>query len=79
MSIALVAYASFADSTVEFAQPVGERFAGQGLKVEVLPIARTADLQEHDAVVIGGPMIMGWHRAARRFLRRQRVALQQID
>lgn len=78
MSKVLVAYATMAGSTAEVAQAVGERLADQGLKVEVLPIAQVQDLQEYDAVVLGGPMIMGWHRAARRFLRRHRVALQQI-
>lgn len=78
MNKVLVAYATMAGSTAEVAQAVGERLADQGLQVEVLPIAQAQDLQEYDAVVLGGPMIMGWHRAARRFLRRHRVALQQI-
>ena len=30
----------------------------------------------YDAVVVGGPMIMGWHREAMRYVARHRAALQ---
>jgi menaquinone-dependent protoporphyrinogen IX oxidase len=36
------------------------------------------DLEGYDGVVLGGPMIMGWHRAALGFLGKHRVALQRI-
>jgi len=74
----LVAYATFAGSTVEVAQAVGEELARSGCQVQVLPIRAVGNLQRYDAVVVGAPMILGWHRAARRFLRRHRKALQRI-
>lgn len=72
----LVVYATFAGSTVEVAQAVGEELGRSGLQVEVRPIGEVRDLRGYDAVVVGAPMILGWHRAALRFLRRHRQALQ---
>jgi menaquinone-dependent protoporphyrinogen oxidase len=74
----LVAYATLAGSTVEVAQAVGEELGRSGLQAEVRPIGEVKDLREYDAVVVGAPMILGWHRAAQRFLRRHRRALQDM-
>ena len=74
----LVAYATMAGSTVEVAQAVGEEIAKSGLQVDVLPLSEVHDLAAYDGVVLGGPMIMGWHRAALRFLKKNRGAFQRI-
>jgi menaquinone-dependent protoporphyrinogen oxidase len=67
-----------AGSTVEVAQAVGEEIAKSGLRVDILPISEIKDLQAYDGVVVGGPMIMGWHRVALRFLKKHREAFQHI-
>ena len=72
----LVAYASMAGSTAEVAQAVGEELQQGGLQVDVKPLDAVGDLMGYDGVVVGAPMIMGWQRAARRFLRRHRGELQ---
>jgi menaquinone-dependent protoporphyrinogen IX oxidase len=46
--------------------------------VQVKPIQEVKDLEAYDAVVVGGPMIMGWHRSAAGFLRKHRKAFQRI-
>lgn len=74
----LVAYATMAGSTVEVAQIVGEEIARRGYEVDVLPLAQVQDLAIYEGVVVGGPMIMGWHRAALRFLRKNRRAWETI-
>ncbi len=74
----LVTYATMAGSTAEVAQAVGEELARRGLEVDVLPIKDVANLAGYDGVVAGGPMIMGWHRQALGFLRKQRTALQRL-
>jgi menaquinone-dependent protoporphyrinogen oxidase len=74
----LVAYATMAGSTAEVAQAVGEEIAKRGLQVEVRPIGEVKDLETYDGVVVGGPMIMGWHRQALGFLKKHRSALQHI-
>lgn len=74
----LVTYASMAGSTAEVAETIAEELAGSGLQVEVLPINEVESLAGFDGVVVGGPMIMGWHRAALRFLRKNRGAFERI-
>ena len=78
MNRILVAYATMAGSTVDVAQAVGEEIAKSGLQVDILPISEIKDLQVYDGVVVGGPMIMGWHRVALRFLKKNRDAFQHI-
>ena len=78
MNKILVAYATMAGSTVEVAQVVGEEIAKSGYQVDILPISEVKDLHGYDGVVVGGPMIMGWHREATRFLKKHREAFRQI-
>ena len=74
----LIAYASMADSTTEIAQAITEEIAKAGLQVDVLPLGQVKTLENYTGVIVGAPMIMGWHRSALGFLRKHRRALQQI-
>ena len=78
MNRILVAYATMAGSTAEVAQAVGEEIAKGGLQVDVLPISEVKGLEPYNGVVVGGPMIMGLHREALRFLKKHRDAFQRI-
>jgi menaquinone-dependent protoporphyrinogen oxidase len=78
MNRILVAYATMAGSTAEVAQAVGEEISKSGLQVDVLPVAQVHNLEAYDGVVLGGPMIMGWHRAALRFLKKNRRSFERI-
>ena len=78
MNRILVAYATMAGSTGEVAQTVGEEIAKSGLQVDIRPLSEVKDIEIYDGVVVGGPMIMGWHRAAVRFLKKNRDAFQRI-
>ena len=77
MTNILVTYATMAGSTAEVAQVVAEEMVGKGWQVDVLPLDEVGDLAAYDGVVLGAPMILGWHRAALRFLRKNRRALAQ--
>ena len=74
----LIAYATMAGSTAEVARAVGEAVAGDGMQVEVLPLEKVTELAGYDAVILGAPMIMGWHRSALRFLRQHRAELERV-
>ena len=76
MKRVLVTYATHTGSTAEVASAIGEELASMA-QVEVRPIAEVKSIEGFDAVVIGGPMILGWHRQARSFLRRNRRLLGQ--
>jgi menaquinone-dependent protoporphyrinogen oxidase len=78
MKRALVAYATFSGSTSEVAQAVAAALTANGLEAEALPLESIDKLDGYDAVVIGAPMILGWHRGARRFLHRHRAALRRV-
>lgn len=77
MNKILVAYATMSGSTAEVAQVVGEEIAGRGWEVEVLPLEKVTDLAAYGAVVVGAPMIVGWHRSAIRFLKKHRRSLER--
>ncbi len=74
----LITYATLSGTTVEVAQAIGEEITKKGLQVDVLPLDKVKSLDGYDGVVLGGPMIMGWHRSALGFLRKNRKALSRI-
>ena len=73
MTKILITYASMTGSTAEVAQVVAEEIARGGLQVEILPLGQVKDLEPYAAVVVGAPMIMGWHRSALAFLKKHRA------
>jgi menaquinone-dependent protoporphyrinogen IX oxidase len=74
----LVTYATMAGSTAEVAQVVGEELAKSGFQIEVLPLSEVKNLDDYAGVVVGAPMILGWHRQARRFLKQHRKSFAHI-
>jgi menaquinone-dependent protoporphyrinogen oxidase len=74
----LVAYATMAGSTAEVARVVGEEIAKSGAQVDVVRLDDVGDLEAYGGVVVGGPMIMGWHRDARGFLQKHCADFQRI-
>lgn len=76
MNRILVAYTTMSGSTVEVAQAIGDEITGDGVEVEVLPLEKVTDLTPYSAVVIGAPMIVGWHRSAIKFLKQHRKTLE---
>lgn len=77
MKKVLLAYATKSGSTAEVAEFIGKEIVKAGAEVEVLPIRDDIDLRAYDAVLVGGPMIMGWHTQAVRFLQKNRAVLMQ--
>src|SRR5512146_1581147 len=73
----LVTYATLSGTTVDVAQAVAEELGKCGLQVDVQPIDNIKALDGYDAVVLGAPMIMGFHRRAIAFLKQNREALRQ--
>lgn len=78
MNKILVTYATLSGTTVEVAQAVGEEIAKSGAQVEVLPVKQVKSLDGYSGVVVGGPMVAGWHRKALGFLKRHRKQLAEI-
>jgi menaquinone-dependent protoporphyrinogen IX oxidase len=74
----LVAYTTNAGTTVQAAQAVSAGLSAADTQVEVRRLEEVTDLTPYAAVVIGAPMIMGWHRAAQKFVKQQRDALSRV-
>ncbi len=68
----LVTYATLSGTTADVARAVGEELQKAGAQVDVLPMKQVKSLDEYGGVVIGAPMIAGWHREALGFMRRHR-------
>lgn len=76
MAKLLVTYSTMAGSTAEVGAAVAEELQAQGHSVDLQPVAAKTELADYAGVIVGGPMIVGWHRPALRFLRRHRKALR---
>jgi menaquinone-dependent protoporphyrinogen oxidase len=74
----LVTYATNSGTTVDVAQAIGAEIQKTGAQVDVLPLENVASLDSYEAVALGAPMIMGWHRAAVSFLKKHRQALSRV-
>lgn len=72
----LVTYATKKGSTREVAEAVALRLEGHGLSTTLLPAAEVDELDDFDAVVVGGALYTGrWHADARRFVKEFREPL----
>jgi len=65
-------------STVEVADAIAEELRADGNQVDQRPVAEAPGPAGYDAVVVGGPMIMGWHRQATRYVAKHRQALAAL-
>jgi menaquinone-dependent protoporphyrinogen oxidase len=74
----LVAYATNAGSTGEIAAAIAEELRRAGREAEVRRVEDVTSLEPYGAAVIGGPMILGWHRSAARFVKKHREALGRM-
>ena len=74
----LVTYATLSGTTVEVAQAIREEITRAGLEVDIQPLEKVTDLDSYDGVVLGGPMVMGWHRSSLVFLWKHNRQLSRI-
>jgi len=77
MAKVLVTYTTKFGSTSEVAEAIGKELKAGGATVDVRPAAEAGDLGAYDAVMVGGPMMVGWHREATRFLKSNSKALSE--
>jgi menaquinone-dependent protoporphyrinogen IX oxidase len=74
----LVAYTTNSGTTADVAQMVGEELGKDGSRVDVCRLEEVHDIALYSAVVVGAPMIVGWHKAALKFLKKHQTALSRI-
>jgi menaquinone-dependent protoporphyrinogen oxidase len=74
----LVAYGSKRGGTEGLARMVEGQVEAEGLTAEVRPAREVGDVQDYEAVILGGALYaMRWHRDARHFVRRHARQLAQ--
>jgi len=78
MNKILVTYATNSGSTAEAAKATMEEIQKSGTQVDNLPISEVRELTSYSAIDLGAPMILGWHRAALKFLRKNKAALVKM-
>jgi menaquinone-dependent protoporphyrinogen oxidase len=71
----LVVFATKHGSTPEVAEAVAEELRTGGAEVDVRPASLDGHVTGYRAVVLGAPMILGWHKDALRFIERHRSEL----
>jgi len=75
----LVAYATWAGSTIEVAESIAEGLRSAGLEAEVRPAKDVLDISQYDAVVAGAPVHAGrMHSDFSAFLKRNSGRLERI-
>ena len=74
----LVAYTTNSGTTADVAQAIGEELGKDGTPVDVRRIEEVTSLDSYTAVVVGGPMIMGWHGTAMKFVKKHQPALSRV-
>ena len=74
----LLVYATRHGSTKEVAEAVAEEFRTAGAEVELREASSAPAPDGFDAVVVGAPMIMGWHKDAEKYVKRHHEALARV-
>ena len=74
----LVAYTTNAGSTTEVAEAIAKTLGQGEAQIEVRRIKEVADVRPYDAVIVGGPMMMGWHKEAVNFLGKHQQVLSRM-
>jgi menaquinone-dependent protoporphyrinogen oxidase len=74
-----VIYATNAGSTAEVAQVIAKELGKNTAKVEVRQINDVKTVDGYHAVVVGAPMIVGWHPSAVKFIKKNKQALSRMQ
>jgi len=75
---ALLVYATRHGSTQEVGDAVAEELRAAFAEVDVHEAPSAPPPAGYDAVVVGGPMIMGWHKDARKYVKRHKDQLAAV-
>ncbi len=75
MSKILVAYITNCGTTRDVAEAVAEEINKTGFETEVKPLMEVETTEAYAGVVLGAPMIIGWHKNALQYLKQHKQEL----
>jgi menaquinone-dependent protoporphyrinogen oxidase len=78
MKKVLVTFTTHTGTTRDVAVAIAEEITKAGFESEVRELSEVKLPGEYAAVVMGAPMIMGWHREALKYLRKHNTELTQL-
>ena len=74
----LVVYATKYGSTAKVAETIAEELRAAGCEAEARAVGDAGSTAGFDAVVVGGPMVFGWHKDALKYVKARRDALAAV-
>lgn len=78
MTQVLVTYSTLSGSTAQVARVVADGLQQDGTNVDLQPISQVVKITDYDAVVLGAPVILGWHRDMVNFIVENQEALKNV-
>jgi len=75
MKKVLVTYITHSGTTRDVAEAISEEIGKAGFETELLELSEVKDTKDYAAVVLGAPMIVGWHRDALKYLKTHQAEL----
>lgn len=77
MKKVLVCYLTHSGTTRDVVEVIAEEITKTGIETEVLELSQVKSTADYAAVVLGAPMLVGWHRDAQKFLQKHKAELAQ--
>lgn len=77
MKKVLIGYLTHTGTTTDVAEAISEEMRKNNFEAETKALDQVNNLSEYDAIVIGAPMILGWHQEAQKFIQRNKVELEK--
>ncbi|MFC1975035.1 flavodoxin domain-containing protein [Chloroflexota bacterium] len=74
----LIAYTTSSGSTTAVAKAIRDELSQSGTAVDLQQFEEVTDLSAYDAVIVGAPMILGWHKKAVKFVEQHQETLSRV-
>jgi menaquinone-dependent protoporphyrinogen IX oxidase len=75
MKKVLVTYITHSGTTRDVAEAIAEEITKTGFEAELMELAQVKSTTDYAAVVLGAPMIVGWHRDGLKYLKTHHAEL----
>lgn len=78
MKKVLVTYITHSGTTREVAEAIAEEITKAGFETDLSELSQVKNTSEYSAVILGAPMIIGWHRDALNYLKNHKSELSTL-